>query len=121
VSRKVLYSPGFGAGWTTWGGDTAESKRFMLEYPPFVAYLEAGGDPAKLEPKSHAAKEEDMHPLTQRFLAEFRERFPTESAPYLGGLDGLTVETVPDGARVRIEEYDGSESLVIEGEDEGWL
>ena len=119
--RKILYSPGFGAGWTTWGGESAESKLFMLEYQPFVEFLEAGGDAALLEPHGIGTDEAKMHPLTQQFLRDFRERFPEEDTPYLGGLDNLQVKTVPAGARVRIDEYDGSEGVIVEGEDQGWL
>lgn len=56
-----------------------------------------------------------------RFCEDFRAAFPGEDLPYLGGIGDLTVETVPKGARVRITEYDGSESVVVEGSDEGWL
>jgi len=42
--RKILYSPGFGAGWTSWHDGSKEAKLFMLEYRPFIEYLEAGGD-----------------------------------------------------------------------------
>jgi hypothetical protein len=116
--RKILYSPGYGAGWTTWGGDTREEKLFMLEYAPFVEALEAW------DRKSLKGSGMDAVPATldvERFERDWRERFPTSEVPYLGGLRNLAVMSVPDGARVRVNEYDGFESVEIEGDYEGWL
>jgi hypothetical protein len=36
---------------------------------------------------------------------------------YLGALSNLTVAWIPIGTKFRIEEYDGNESVVIEGDD----
>lgn len=40
-TRKVIYSPGYGGGWVSWFSGPREQKKFMLEYPPFVAAIEA--------------------------------------------------------------------------------
>lgn len=40
--RKILISPGNGAGWTTWNRD--EVRPILLEYKPIIEFLEAGGD-----------------------------------------------------------------------------
>ena len=85
----VLVSHGYGAGWSTW-----EHDERMLFDPVLAAMVddEAGDDEI-----SEVAK----------------QRYPDT---YLGGLDGLAVHWVPIGKRFRIEEYDGSESLVFEDE-----
>lgn len=102
--RKILYSPGFGAGWTTWHSGSAEEIQFMLEYQPFIERLESGG---KIDQK-----------LEEQFINDFEEKFQTP-APYTGGLRNLQVATV--SRRVRIHEYDGSESYEEEGEFSGWV
>lgn len=39
-TKKILYSPGYGAGWTTWHSGTKEEKQFMFEYQPFIDAIE---------------------------------------------------------------------------------
>lgn len=121
--RKILYSPGYGAGWVSWGGDTAEQKRFMLEYAPFVEVLEGGGalHPVDHIDKSDAQYDGQTDPVIRRFIDDWREKFGDASLPYFGGLDDLEVETVGDGDVVRIKEYDGSESVEVRGALDGWL
>jgi len=126
--RKILYSPGFGAGWTTWGGDTPEQKKFMLEYQPFIAFIEGGG---QFDVKFGGDDKIEAHPLVVEFKAEWKRRWPEKieiidgkeyGYPYFGGLRDLQVKTVPVGARVRIDEYDGNESVAVEGANEDqWL
>lgn len=125
--RSILYSPGYGAGWTTWGGDTPEQKRFMLEYKPFVDFLNGGG----VFP--HRDPDVEQHPLVEEFKVEWKRRWPDTievskddgkeyGYPYFGGLCDLRVKTVPDGARVRIDEYDGNESVAVEHDNtDEWL
>jgi hypothetical protein len=129
--RKILYSPGYGAGWTSWEGDT-ELKKFMLEYRPFIDFLENGGTGTDLlngnryhrcefvkyygDKKvfdEEVAKKE--HPLLSEFAKECFNRFGT--VPYMGGLDDIAVEEV--SGPIRIEEYDGYESVVRSYED--WM
>lgn len=93
--RKILYSPGYGAGWTSWHSGSKEEKLFMLEYKPFIKILENGNE----------ITEKDI----ERFNDDFREKFPEAETPYTGGVRDLTVHGT-DGV-VRIEEYDGSESV----------
>lgn len=108
MSRKILYSPGYGAGWTTWGGSTKEEKLFMLEYKPFIKALESK---KKIDEK-----------LKERFKRDWVKKFPNSDEPYMDGLSNLTICEVEDGVRVRVKEYDGYESVDVEGhDDEGWL
>lgn len=82
----VLISPGFGAGWSTWGRSDSEALLFdsrlvdaiLAEMPEaeFVAYCESLG-------YDH----------------------------YMGGAEDLRVEWLEPGTRFVVEEYDGSESI----------
>ena len=85
----VLVSHGYGAGWSTW-----EHDERMLFDPVLAQMLLDGAGDDKIEKVA-------------------KERYPDA---YLGGLDGLTVHWVPVGTRFRIEEYDGSEGLMLESE-----
>ena len=88
----VLVSPGFGAGWYSW-----HSVEELLYDPSIVEWLE-----------------QDNMPKIEAYLAlKYKDE-------YFGGLEDLVVMWVPVGARFRIEEYDGAESLVLESE-ERWI
>lgn len=89
----VLYSPDFGAGWSTWN----------TEYPQLVF------DPAIVRYVERGEKEK---------LAEYMTlKYP---GAYIGGMDDLTVAWIPEGTAFRINEYDGSESIEIM-EEVNWL
>ena len=108
MKRKILYSPGWGAGWTTWNHDP-RVKEYMLTYQPLIEFLEAGG---KID------RNGDDHPLLVQLQKECLERFGVDYVCTLGARD-LEVKEV--SGRVRIEEYDGSESVEEEGEYSGWM
>jgi hypothetical protein len=80
----------------------------MLEHPGLIAAVEAG------EPT-------DEHSTAVKvFCVDFRKAFPGADLPYLGGAEQLTVETVH--GRVRIDEYDGFESVAEEhANSDEWL
>ena len=40
--RKILYSPGWGAGWSTW--NSSIPTKFICEYQPIIEALEKGED-----------------------------------------------------------------------------
>ena len=82
----VLYSPGFGAGWSTWADD--DIRDFVLFDRRLVECLEAGGDVAA---------------LTGTILDGIYM--------YTGGARNLTIHWLPVGARFIVNEYDGSESI----------
>lgn len=153
--RKILYSPGYGAGWSTWGGDTPEQKKFMLEYKPFIEALECEGDDAYQPDLTwnviHAIVEsrvvtwpgtprdeiEESTSTTElllagtpckllvllpQFIKDWHAAFGDETElPYFGGLHTLTIYECADGALVKIDEHDGYETVVVKGEEQGWL
>jgi hypothetical protein len=83
----VVYSPGYGAGWSTWDYDNSEELCTRKEIAEFVL-----------------AK--DFNSL---------EKFMNENYPdtYLGGMEDLSIEWVPVGCLFRINVYDGSESVEL--------
>lgn len=90
----VLYSPGYGAGWSTWA-DKGLCERLLFD-PVVVDWVEAG-------------KVGEVP--TDHFNDEYL---------YTGGADDLTIRWVPVGTQFRIHEYDGSESVVLISE-ENWF
>lgn len=85
----VLISPGFGAGWSTWGDD--EQRDAALFDARFVAAAEAGVT--------------DIDPLVKEVFGD--EYFHTE------GWGDIAIAWLPVGTAFTVEEYDGSESLRI--------
>jgi hypothetical protein len=82
----VLYSPGYGAGWSTWGeGKDEEAKVFDVDL-------------------AEATLAQDF----PRMEAVAKAKWPNT---YLGGLRGLRVEWLPAGTAFRINEYDGYETV----------
>lgn len=90
----VIYSPGFGAGWSTWDYDYGEALIFD---PMLVKYIEDNNRDALY---SYVAM-----------------RYPDA---YTGGLDDAVITWITEGTLFRINEYDGSESIEILG-DSDWI
>jgi len=89
----VLFSPGFGAGWYTWN-----TEHPAILYDPVVVKWVEEDKPAA----------EGL-----RLEATLEEKYP---GCYLGGIDNLDIRWVPVGSRFVVDEYDGSESVVVEQE-----
>jgi len=89
----VLFSPGFGAGWSTW-----------ITVHPAILY-----DPTVVKWVEDDKPKDDL----ARLEATLKEKYPH---CYLGGIDQLDIRWVPVGSRFVVDEYDGSESVVLEQE-----
>lgn len=89
----VLYSPGFGAGWSTWAGKDHTKD---LVFDPWIVDILL----------SDHSQEEKTQLVTTHCLI----KYPTL---YLGGIDDLAIKWVPQGSEFRITEYDGSETVEI--------
>lgn len=115
--RKILLSPGFGAGWTTWNG--GEVARFMLTYQPIIEFLEAGNRFTR-DDSGHLEGYElvGAHPLLEKLQSECLAQFGQEYVCILGASD---LEVVTVNGQVRVEEYDGNESLRYRDDDDGWM
>lgn len=104
---KILISPGFGAGWSTWAGD--EVANYVLTYRPIIEAIERG---EKIDEDGPYIKQ--LQKDLDRDLAHLID--PNEKNEedrhvyfYPGGARDLTVREV-QGA-FKINEYDGSESI----------
>jgi hypothetical protein len=102
--RKILYSPGFGAGWSTW--NSGEVASFMLEYAPIIEALERGEELG------------ETHPAVVQLEKDCLEKFGEKYVCVLGA-DQLRVCQVR--GRVQINVYDGHESVEEEGDSQGWM
>lgn len=89
----VLYSPGYGAGWSTWNTDHPD----CLFDPEVVAWVEGG-------------KKDRIPDLEDRYGEYF----------YDGGIGDLRIAWIEEGTLFRVEEYDGHESIVF-AEDYKWF
>lgn len=95
----VLISGGFGAGWSTWAN--AEDKEGMA-FDKDIAKIIV--DNPTRNPKSFDVRPEDYDKIKEICA----EKYPKA---YLGGLDQLGIEWLPQGTDFQIHEYDGSESI----------
>lgn len=107
--RKILYSPGYGAGWTSWNTSNPDVEKYMLTYAPIISFLENGGK---------FKDSEDSHQLLVQLREECKNKFGEDYVCTLGA-GQLKVKSV--SGRVRINEYDGFESVEEEGEYSGWI
>ena len=92
----VLYSPGFGAGWSTWAQDGNEDAMAM-DRDLVLAFLNGGVDA--------------LVKITE-------QKYPDN---YTGGADDVVVAWLPEGTRFEIREYDGSETLHTIGDTPYWI
>ena len=89
----VLYSPGYGAGWSTWC-DNDTLIETLLFHPLIVEKVESGHE-----------DEITTEWLVQQFGEDFEHVF-------CGGAGALKIKWLPKGAAFRIDEYDGSETVI---------
>lgn len=86
----VLVSPGHGAGWSSWNKEFPE-----ILFDVYVVSWVLNGK------KDH--------------FPDINDRYDNY---YSGGINKLRIEWVTEGTRFRINEYDGSESLIIMENDD---
>lgn len=102
----VLVSGGYGAGWSTWNG--ASGIKLALDKRIIEIFLKHEDDRDWLEQISSFddnATKTDF----QKKLAEWGYGDDI----YLGGFADCYLEFVPKGSAIKINEYDGSESLEV--------
>ncbi len=85
----VLYSPGFGAGWSTWNQEVPD----LMFDPAIVKFVET-----------------DQWAEMETYVSL---KYP---GIYKGGMKDLAVAWLPVGTEFQINEYDGAESIEIKGE-----
>jgi len=92
---KILISPGYGAGYSTWNSGSQKFIKFLLTYKPFIDCLEAGN---KITEEMIETLKKDVGKL-----------FPGKTHVCDLGIDQLIVQEV-DGPFV-VNDYDGFESI----------
>ena len=95
---KVLISPGYGAGWSTWNSPEMAFDECL------IGAFECG------------ISKEDM-----RALCVECGYTPLGNPPYMGGFENLMVVEVPSGTMFRIREYDGYESVEMLDMDDWYV
>lgn len=111
----VLVSYGFGSGWSTYEGRELAYDRRVIEF--WMAHKDDKSwmDTVCIYP--YVGFESVAHAETRDF---FVNELGLDECPYMGGFADCVLEWVPVGARFRINEYDGAESLEIENEGSWW-
>jgi hypothetical protein len=99
MSVKILYSPGYGAGWVTWASGSHAEKTHMLRYQPFIDEIEEHG----------SIRESHAESLWEQYAKDSEEA--GFGAPYKGGYLALRVYPLSDGEAFRVKEHDGYESV----------
>lgn len=89
----ILYSPGYGAGWSTWNQEELSYDKRVVEF--FINHRES----------KKALREES--------LKEAFKKMGYEDV-YFGGYDQIQIMWIPKGKLYRITEYDGWESIHFE-------
>lgn len=98
----VAYSPGYGAGWSTWEFDD-ELKETLLFHPDIINMI-----------LSNKQSEIDKDWLVEHFGEKFKN-------VYCGGASNLSIKMLSIGTQFRIDEYDGSESVIELANDNIYL
>jgi hypothetical protein len=93
----IVYSPQHGAGWYSW-----HRIEELLFDPNLVDMIERGADA------------EAMQAYCEQHYQDERQ------SAYWGGIDDLAIAWIPEGSIFRISEYDGSESIVLQDDDD-WI
>lgn len=111
----VLVSRGFGAGWATWNDMTLAYDKRVVEF-----WLAHKNDEewmrAVTQSKYGATKQSEAN----KEAVTFFRSIGYDDCPYMGGFVSISLEWVSAGKMWRLDEYDGSESLVFM-EDEDWI
>ena len=107
----VLVSYGFGAGFSTWSEHELAYDRRVIEF-----WLAHKNDERWMREVERYNPESPEHKEACAFFNEIG----LDDCPYMGGFPDCDLEWVPVGARFRITEYDGAESLEIENEGSWW-
>ncbi len=105
----VLYSPGYGAGWSTWNGirDAVSDEELIFE--PQIVALTIQRDLGEITADQHF-----------ELVEAYCNQTWGENAVYCGGVRDLEVLWIPEGTLFKINEYDGSESIEYK-ENDYWM
>lgn len=107
----VVYAPGYGAGWSTWNEDYAEVLMFHHEIVDAVLDIEENDWREYDDPR---AKDRVDQALKAIFGPDTNDvNVENSVCIYTGAADQLVVEWVRPNVPVKVNEYDGYESLKV--------
>lgn len=100
----VIYSPGYGAGWSSWA---EHAERSLLLFDPHIVDLILERDAGLIDLATFSQRVEQIWQLKgyQSYLNNQQ----------------LEIAWVPTGSKFRIHEYDGSETVVLHYEDDWYV
>ena len=104
----VLVSAGYGAGWSTWNSYKGEGELDLALDHRIIEWLLAN---AKVTTYEDSNIDWDIEDVDEAALKEYCESIGYHDV-YCGGADGLCIEWYRKGTLIRIEEYDGYESVI---------
>jgi hypothetical protein len=100
----VLYSPGYGAGWSTWNWAYPD-----MVFDASIVYM--------VEEMNKCETPEQAEAWVQNIMSYCYKKY---EGGYFGGADDLQVMWLPEGTHFKINEYDGSESIELKEKDD-WI
>jgi hypothetical protein len=115
MTRKVLISPNFGAGWSTWNSTLRDDFLFDAELIRAVESREPLGYGYRGSGTETTIPGSPLAAFVERLVAKHG---PEARHAYLGGSTGLTVVSVE--GPFRVTEYDGAEAIETRDTTE-WL
>lgn len=111
----VLISPGFGAGFHTWGAPLEAivnptlvelvDKRYNMEF--------VTNENGKIKQRVDVWDTQEYIELNKEIMNFVETNYPSV---FTGGVDDLVVQWIPIGTHFNFNEYDGSESLIYRDE-----
>lgn len=117
--KKIIYSPGFGAGWATWNDFPVGLGKFLAEYEPLIEWLESDEATEENKYKLGTERYDTKHPLLVKLLEDAEKAGFDKDRIYFGGLKDAVVMEISDDAHYKIEEYDGNEYVIFK-DAMGW-
>ena len=111
----VLVSYRYGTGFSTWSEREIAYDRRVIEFWMAHQNNKPWMDTVAIYP--YDGFESVAHAEAREF---FVDELGLDDCPDMGGFPNCVLEWVPVGARFRINEYDGAESLEIEDEEDWW-
>lgn len=102
----VLYSPGYGAGWSTWNSYRGYGN--VLLFDPSLVYM--------VEEMNKVEEEDRKASWVDNIVEYCTKKYPEG---YFGGADDLQICWIPVGTQFKVNEYDGSESIEFK-ETDSW-
>ena len=104
----VLVSEGYGAGWSTWNSYKGEGELDLALDHRIIEWLIANATVTTCEVPEGPWNIEDVD---EAALREYCNSIGYKDV-YCGGADGLYIDWYRKGTLIRIEEYDGYESVI---------